>query len=144
MAKTNFYLKSTANNAGENLIMMTFCYDGARLRYSTGETINSKFWNDETQTARKSYSREKRLNEYLSKLKGAVNDIYLKAQANGVNPSLDYLRKELDLFLNLRTPKDTRPKTVKEAWDEFMIAKKPIYAKGTYQQYQQVENNFLF
>ena len=45
MAKTNYYLKSTPNGKGEQLIILSFSYSGSRLRYSTGQTIEEKYWN---------------------------------------------------------------------------------------------------
>ena len=46
MAKVNFFLKEP-NIKGETLVYLFLSYNNNRLKYSTGEKINTDYWNFE-------------------------------------------------------------------------------------------------
>src|SRR3982751_1437380 len=102
MAKTNFYLKPFVNKQGEQLINLVFNYQNQRLVYSTAQTINKRDWNDAKteQRVRRSFKEYKSINDYLDELDVQVNAIYRTAKAKGKAVNNDFLRRELDAFLN--------------------------------------------
>lgn len=134
MAKANFYLKSKPNDTGEQLIILSFSYDGERMIYSSGQTIDPKFWNKSDQRAKKSLTGYKTLNEYLQGLEQAVFSIYRKSSADNVNPTVKHLKYELDLYLKKLQPK--RERDFSEHFEEFITAKSPSVELKTLQKYR--------
>lgn len=51
MPNAKFVLKE-ATSKNPKLVYLMFAYDYKRLKYSTGETIKPKFWNEENQRAK--------------------------------------------------------------------------------------------
>lgn len=134
MAKANFYLKSTPNDTGEHLIILSFSYDGERMIYSTGQTIDPKFWNKSDHRSKKSMTGYKTLNEYLQGLEQSVFSIYRKAASDNINPTVKHLKSELDLYLKKSEPKRERDLT--EYFDEFITIKAPSVEPRTLQKYR--------
>jgi len=98
MAKTNFYLKNPSAKE-ETLIYLFFHYDGKRLKYSTGETINPKYWNEENQRVSKSLSGSLEVNNNLDLADSTVKRFHREALTNGITATNEYLKEKLDAIL---------------------------------------------
>jgi integrase len=95
MANVKYYLANN-NKRGDKLIMLFFNYDGRRLQYSTGETINSNSWNPESQRVKKSITGSSEINDYLDKLGEDVKKIYRNLKTNDESISPENLKEKLD------------------------------------------------
>ncbi len=137
MAKANYYLKSDSNKTGESLIYLYFSYDGARLVYSTAQTINIKHWNKAEQRAKKSLAGFSALNNYLQTLEQTIFEIYRNASTSRTNPTISHLKQELDIFLNKKEAK--RERTFIDYFHEFIEVKKATLKPRTIQKF----NTFL-
>lgn len=95
MAKVNFFLK-TPKEKGESLIYLFFSFDGKRLKYSTGEIINTNSWNPENQRAKKSVTGYSELNDYLDKIEDAIKKIYRNLKTENLIITPEILREKLN------------------------------------------------
>jgi len=102
MGEVNFYLKA-AGKSGKSLIGLFFRYNGRRLKFSFGQSINPKNWNSSKQ-------RVKNNNQTTSDGKYLLNDLldtmaqiclsaYNKEITKGI-PEPATLRKHLQNFMN--------------------------------------------
>ena len=97
MAKASFFLKEPTSKT-DTLVFLYFNFGNRRMKYSTGEKINPKFWNYENQRAKetrlfKEYPEfNARLNDCAEKARSA----YRKILNDGESVTLSNLRKELD------------------------------------------------
>jgi len=97
MAKASFFLKEPTSKT-DTLVFLYFHFGNRRMKYSTGEKINPKFWNYENQRAKetrlfKEYPEfNARLNDCAEKARSA----YRKIMNDGESVTLSNLRKELD------------------------------------------------
>lgn len=97
MAKASFFLKEPTSKT-ETLVFLYFNFGSRRMKYSTGEKINPKFWNSENQRA-----KETRLFKEYPEFNARINDCAEKARSayrkilnDGESVTLSNLRKELD------------------------------------------------
>lgn len=102
MAKFNFNLREKSK-VGETPIVLIIRFDGERIKYPTGKTIQPKFWNVKDQLARqvKEFPQAKVFNEGLINLKGTAKKTFLKLEAELERPPhkkeyLERLDKELE------------------------------------------------
>lgn len=101
MASTNFYLekrkdKDTGKIITENVpILLFFSFDGKRLQHFTGQRVDARKWDDESQRVKRNFSEAAEINKELGKLKVKVENIYEKAQALEVIPTVEYIRDRL-------------------------------------------------
>lgn len=108
MAKANFYLKNTQSDVKpidqvETLILLYFRYNGNRLQYSTGETILPKFWNNETQRVKKTFTGCFEINNLLDRIEQEVKKIYRDAITNNQQINNTYLIDTLHAKINPQT-----------------------------------------
>ena len=82
MATVNFYLKSS--DSEERLIYLFFSAEGKRIKYSTGEKIQLKYWNDKPQRAknRRSFLQATSLNDFVDRMKAEAFSIYREMREN--------------------------------------------------------------
>lgn len=99
MPAVNFYLKS-GGNPRERLLYFFFHYNGNRLKYSTGQKVPPKYWNEEKQQARetKEFPQHSELNALLRNLAQEAERLYLKGLNSGRVLTTDELRAGLDIF----------------------------------------------
>ena len=106
MATANFYLKD-AGAKTETPINLIFRYNGQTLKYSTGERIVPKNWNEDRQRIKKTYTGSPELNYYLDKVEEEIQKIFRLAVSNGVSVTPEYLRQKLNEALN-KEPKQNQ------------------------------------
>lgn len=99
MAATNFYLKDPKAKE-ETLIYLFHSRNGQRYKFSTGEKIHPKHWNDKEQCIRKSYSGSADFNHFLTGLSNDMNEIFREAITKKVTPTIDYIRDQLRKRMN--------------------------------------------
>lgn len=74
---------------------VTYC----PLAYSTGITIEKTDWDKDESRVKKTHPQAKTLNYKLGEIDVAINKVYERFQDEGVNPSPEQLRLELDMKL---------------------------------------------
>lgn len=131
-------------NSSESLVLLTFVYNGIRLRYSTQKKIAPKHWNIETQGAKQSskFPQHPEFNAYLNHLKSETHRIYDRFKLKGKIPSIQEFKKELD-FVTLKREKDQR-KSFFAFIDSFIEEREklPKYNKKTITQYKVMRDIF--
>ena len=137
MAKVNFYLKDPKGKT-ETLIYLFFSYEGNRLKYSTGETINPKNWNEENQRVKKSFKDCFEINNLLDRIESEVKQIYREAITNNQKISPEFLRVSLD--------KRTSPQVSDKVgffhyYEEFIETQKATKSYRTIQKYKTLINH---
>jgi integrase len=104
MAKTEnevrFYLKDKNAN-GETLVFVRHTLKtGERLKYSTGEKVNPKFWSDEEQRAtttdKTTKLKHKDTNLQLERYVDAITKINSYLDREDLTPTLEFFKTELD------------------------------------------------
>ena len=102
MASATFVLKEPKSK-NNTLVYLLFRYQGQKLKYSTGQKILPKFWNPETQRVRetKKFKQYGEFNALLQKIEDKVFDSYRKLFTDGIVPTTDRLRKELNKSLQV-------------------------------------------
>jgi integrase len=117
MSEVNFYLKKAPPKTKENpnpksLIYLQFKYNGLRLVFSFGQSIEPKYWNPEKQRVKSNRittkSGEYSLNDTMDKLAEILLLNYRKELVNGI-PSTDKLKRYLVDFLNQNAADDNKP-----------------------------------
>lgn len=147
MGAVNFYLKKAEKSSGKSLIYLQFKYNGNKLLYSFGQTINPKNWNDKKQrvksntqtTADKQYL----LNDLLDNLKKECENAYNKEIKNGI-PQPQVLKKYLVSFINQNKPDSKKPnlyKLINRFIDGEIMHKGKRKSKGTLKSYKTVYNH---
>lgn len=96
MAAFNFHLKNPKSKK-DTLIYLYISWEGNRIKYSTKESINPKFWVDKRAKETKEFPEYPELNERLDEtLRIAKKTFRLFLTDKGYSPSKEELRKELD------------------------------------------------
>jgi integrase len=103
MGAVNFYLKKKEESTGNCLIYLQYKYNGYKLTFSFGQTINPANWNKTKQrvksnkatTADGQYS----LNDLLDNLELECKSAYHKELKNGI-PQPETIKKHLVSFIN--------------------------------------------
>src|SRR5687768_13483926 len=82
----------------KTLVYLMYAYDYNRLKYSTGETIHPKYWNEKLQRAKETsqFSEYSEFNTRLKNIATYVNNAYRKLINDGVTPTNERLKTELD------------------------------------------------
>jgi hypothetical protein len=77
---------------------LLYRYKDKRLKYSTGQKINPKFWNEETGFARETrqFTGYAEFNTTLKNLASAVSNQYRKLINDSISPTNEKLRPALD------------------------------------------------
>jgi len=101
MASINYYLKEKGKTT-DTLIYLFVSYNSKRLKFSSGEKINPKYWNEENQRARKikAFPYHAEFNTYLDNLAEKAKDI-IRTYRNDKQrtPTTNELRGELKEYL---------------------------------------------
>ena len=137
MATTNFYLKSPANKEN-TLIYLFFSFNGQRLKFSTGESINPKNWNFERQRVKKSVAGGNSINDLLNTIEAEINEIYRNGIMNKSNLTSSNIKGQLLKNLNMEV-KET-PKTLFFYYNEFMETYFEEKKPNTIKKYRTLEN----
>jgi hypothetical protein len=100
MASVRFYLEKRKDENGRTRtkqvpILLYFSFDGKRLQLNTGERINFSEWDFRAQHVLEPARGSKAMNRYLQSLADEVMGIYLEAKTIGLNPGIEYLRKQI-------------------------------------------------
>ena len=100
MASARFYLEKRKDENGRTRtkqvpILLYFSFDGKRLQLNTGERIDFVDWDFRAQRVLAPARGSKAMNRYLQSLADEVMGIYLEARTIGLNPGIDYLRKQI-------------------------------------------------
>ncbi|OXA99698.1 hypothetical protein B0A75_11220, partial [Flavobacterium oncorhynchi] len=97
MAKAKFILKepSSKNNT---LVYLIYNYQYSRFKYSTGESINPKFWNPTSQRAKetKQFKEYPEFNTRLDKIESAIKNVFRRLLNDGIQPTNILLKKEIE------------------------------------------------
>jgi len=102
MPQAKFVLKEPNSTEG-TLIYLFFNYSNQRLKYSTGEKINPKFWNTKKQRVKETiqFPEYGEFNQKLNNIETAVNNTYRRLGNDKVTfISPDLLRDELNKELS--------------------------------------------
>ena len=98
MANLNFYLKDKYSEK-ETPIILYIRYDGYRLRYYTGKSIDPKYWNEDSQLVRlvKEFPTAKIFNDRLKYIKAEAERIFGESENDfGRIPTTQELKTRLD------------------------------------------------
>lgn len=110
MAKLNFYLRDKNVETATPLILF-IRYNKNLLKYSTGETIEPKFWNDKKQEVRQSLNGYSEFNTRLKDLANiAENEFRTYLNDNDQTPPTVEKYRELLNSQFQRTPKEEQEK----------------------------------
>jgi len=93
MAKTKLYLKQP-KSIKATPIVLSFSFDGKRVRLGTGETIEPPHWNEKTQQVRASYTGSVEINANLDKRIALIKEIYHRAKFENYNPTAEFVKDE--------------------------------------------------
>ncbi|MEJ7821492.1 MAG: tyrosine-type recombinase/integrase [Chitinophagaceae bacterium] len=103
MGEVNFYLKKAEATTGKSLIVLYKRYNGKRLVFSTGQTINKKAWNSNKQRVKSNDTTTadgtQHLNDFLTGLDKKCEAVYNKSLVNG-SPSPEILKQSLRNYIN--------------------------------------------
>src|SRR4051812_11506466 len=106
MPEATFVLKEPTSKE-PTLVYLLFRFNGQRLKYSTGQKIYPKFWNEETQFARdtRQFPAAAEFNTTLKNLAAAVSNQYRTFINDKKQPTIQNLRPALDdvLLKNTKT-----------------------------------------
>lgn len=118
MAIPKFYLEKRKDKDGnvpilDVPILMFYSYGSGRLQYYTGQRVDAKhylyeYWKERKKPIKSSAPSSANINNALELLASDVVSIHHKAKANGIAPSNDYFRTELD---KIHKPKNEKANT---------------------------------
>jgi len=147
MATTNFYLisvnpKGTIVTAKDKLyIYMFFHFDGQRLKFPTGESIESKHWNIDGQRVKKTLTGSPEINDGLDNLQETVNKLYRTAKNNNETLTTSILKDRLLIALNKIPINTEKPKVFFDYLDEFIEVNKASKRARTIQKYNTLKKH---
>ena len=101
MANAKFILKEPKSKE-ETLIYMLFRYQYKRFKYSTGEKILPKFWNEDKQRVKetKQFPQYPEFNTRLSNFETAINTVFRRLLNDGIQPDNKMLKQALEAELS--------------------------------------------
>ena len=150
MATVNFYLKKAELSTGKALIYLQFKYNGQRLVFSFGQSVDpdKKSWNYSKQRVKNNKTTtadgDHLLNELLDNLKKVCENSYKDELKNGV-PTPGTLRRYLIDFINQNKNKEVNAgPTLFQLIDKFisgevLTAKNRKPSKGSVNNYRTVK-----
>lgn len=142
MSKAKFVLKEPEAKE-DTLIYLFFNFNYQRLKYSTGQKINPKYWNAEDQCATntKKFPELAELNSRLADLSALVLKLYRQLINEGTTPTPDKLRLALDLELN-KVERKGKPSLIKFI-STFIENNKQLKSPNTIKGYTSTLNHLL-
>ena len=101
MAKAKFILKEP-NSKNETLVYLFYNYQYKRFKYSTGEKINPKYWNENNQRAKetKKFREYPEFNARLDKFENGINTVFRRLLNDGIQPNNTILKESLNVELS--------------------------------------------
>lgn len=124
MSEVRFTLKDRTTKSS-TMILATFCYQGNRIRFSTGISIPPKYWNKNTEQAREliEFNEASFINEKINHINSRVKSLYNNHILQDTLPDKVSLRAEI---LNVINHESTakKAKTFWEIFDEFVEYKR--------------------
>jgi integrase len=93
-----FFLKHP-NDKKPTLILLHYHFSGRRLVMSTGEKIEPKYWNYNTNRPRSSFNNATILTAYLDKIERILQEIHLNMKSRNETVTKDILTQSLKLAL---------------------------------------------
>ncbi len=134
MPDVRFNLKNKSETP--TLISLIFRYNGQRLVYSTGQKIDPKFWNDQKQRVKetKQFSEYPEFNAFLNRLESETQTIYRRFLNNGVLPTMEDFKKELDT-VTLRNAKESAEMSLFAFIEKVIVERATTHSKGTVKTY---------
>jgi integrase len=105
MAEVKFVLKEP-NSTRETLVYLFYNFHNQRLKYSTGEKINPKYWNTKKQRAKevRDFPEYPEFNVRLNNIEATVNNVYRKLVNDGHMVTVDLLRSGINILLSGHKP----------------------------------------
>ena len=133
IADIKFYLEKRKDKESGVLveknvpILLFFSFKGQRLQYFTGYRIDLHKWDDGNHKVKRNYEEAAEINKELGKLKTKVENIYERAKALEIEPTVKYFREQL------KNPNGTTSsqKSFTNCFDEFIEASKLTKGYGT-------------
>lgn len=109
MGAVNFYLKKAEKASGRSLIYLQFKFNGKKLVYSFGQTVNPGDWNAKKQRVKSNRQTTEdgkfSLNDLLDNLVKVCSQAYNAEIKNGI-PLPTTLKRHLDNFINQNKEED--------------------------------------
>lgn len=140
MPEAKFVLKEP-NSKEPTLVYLFLRFNGQKLKYSTGQKIHPKFWNDEKQLAKETrlFVGYEAFNALIKKMGSAAEEYHRTLLSNGVKPTPEKIRDYLNETFHKNTVEPKQVLTLLGFIDEFIKTsnKKP----GTIKQYRLAYNN---
>lgn len=135
MAKAKFILKEP-NSKSETLVYLLYNYQYSRFKYSTGESINPKYWNPLTQRAKetKQFKEYPEFNTRLDKIENAIKNVFRRLLNDGTQPNNNLLKKEIENELSDHILKPKK-KSFLSFFDDYITESKLNKREGTIKVY---------
>lgn len=149
MGAVNFYLKKAEVQSGRSLIYLQFKYNGKRLTFSFGQSIDPRDWNSKRQRVKSNSTTtadgKHQLNDLLDNLQRVCIRAYNEELKNGI-PSPDTLKRHLINFIHQNDSDDLGP-SMYSLIDRFIAGDIKHRGKdkssGTLQNYHAVKKHLL-
>ena len=144
MATIKFYLKDPKAKK-QSMVLLSFSYDGKRLRSSAGISIDPKIWNQKKNTLKHQSSH---LEEYqhakaiIDRVERILFGFYQSQKEKGITPQPSTLKANLEATLfEEETPKDTiKDQSVMEVYDSFIESRTGTMKPATIKRYNTLRN----
>ena len=97
MPEAKFVLKEPTSD-DPTLVYLFLRFNGQQLKYSTGQKIHRKFWNEEKQLAKetKLFVGYKAFNALLKKMGTCAEEYHRTLSSNGTKPTPELIREHLN------------------------------------------------
>lgn len=128
MAEINFYLeRSKENKKGQCPIIARLAFNGFKVKKSTGQRVELKFWNEERQRVRANeQSNYKIINPKITQVIDKYNSIINEGIANNIDLTLEYFDREWNSDGKTKIKND-----LFKAYDQYIELHKSIRAQRT-------------
>ncbi|MBX2956818.1 MAG: phage integrase SAM-like domain-containing protein [Cyclobacteriaceae bacterium] len=138
MAKTKLFIRpNNTNREGRTVIYLRYSHKDVSKDFSTNEMIEPKYWDAKNQQVRKSYKGAVSLNNYLQKRKMEIDEVRLRLQTNGIDPTVDMIRSEFSRVETI-SQQPVAHKSMLDYWSDFMHTKIKVerISGGSIRQYR--------
>lgn len=138
MARTKLFIRPNAvNRDGKTVIYIRYSHKDVSKDFSTNEMIEPHFWDTRNQQVRKSCKGSISINNYLQKRKMDIDEVRLKLQTQGIEPTVDRIRNAFQK-VQVSESKKAEHKHMLDYWPEFLETKINAgrISMGTVRQYR--------
>ncbi|MGZ3810918.1 MAG: phage integrase SAM-like domain-containing protein [Mucilaginibacter sp.] len=149
MADVKFYLDKRKDKDGSFIktnvpIFLFYSFNGQRLKYFTGEHIDSKhyidkYWELKKEPIKKTATGAENINRNLQSLRLSLETIHSNAKALGILPSVDYFKDKLNE--QFKAKPSQKELSIKEALKLFLDKTKVSKAHNTFRNTQTTVNH---